>query len=178
MAETFDVLNDLVTQNVIQTYAIAGAVAAYNYIEPTVTDDFDILVSFDTTRFGLVSLGPILTALRAMGYTQFRNEGIVVEGWTVQFLPVASPLDVESLQNAEAVNVTLGGRTIPTRVLRPEYLVAEVGRPKDAARIAQFVEEQAVNMNLLNSVLERFHLTDAWMKLCYRLGIKTGDAAP
>jgi hypothetical protein len=96
----------------------------------------------------------------------------------VQFLPVASPLDVESLQNAEAVNVTLGGRTIPTRVLRPEYLVAEVGRPKDAARIAQFVEEQAVNMNLLNSVLERFHLTDAWMKLCYRLGIKTGDAAP
>jgi hypothetical protein len=80
MAETFDVLNDLVTQNVIQTYAIAGAVAAYNYIEPTVTDDFDILVSFDTTRFGLVSLGPILTALRAMGYTQFRNEGIVVEG--------------------------------------------------------------------------------------------------
>jgi hypothetical protein len=31
MAETFDVLNDLVTQNVIQTYAIAGAVAAYNY---------------------------------------------------------------------------------------------------------------------------------------------------
>jgi hypothetical protein len=129
MAETFDVLNDLVTQNVIQAYAIAGAVAAYNYIEPTVTDDIDIWVSFDTTSFGLVSLGPILAALRAMGYTQFRNQGIVVEGWTVQFLPVASPLDVESLQNAEAMNVTLGGRTIPTRVLRPEYLVAEVGRP-------------------------------------------------
>ena len=31
---------------VIGRYAIAGAVAAYNYIEPTLTEDLDILVSF------------------------------------------------------------------------------------------------------------------------------------
>jgi hypothetical protein len=35
MAETLTVLTKLVQDGIIDAYAIAGAVAAYNYIEPT-----------------------------------------------------------------------------------------------------------------------------------------------
>jgi hypothetical protein len=175
MQGTLGVLNRLVADGVINTYAIAGAVAAYTYIEPTVTDDLDIIVSLDTTgSSGLVVLTPILTALATMGYTQFRNEGIVVEGWTVQFLPVAKPLDAEALQSAEVVNITLGGQDFPTRVLRPEYLVAkalDVGRAKDNARIVQFIEEKAVDLAVLQDVLNRFGLVKAWERFCQRMGI-------
>ena len=61
--------------------------AAYNYIEPTVTEDVDILIAFDSgqhrPRSGLVNLGPILSYLREKGYSDFRNEGILIEGWAV-----------------------------------------------------------------------------------------------
>jgi hypothetical protein len=49
MKQTLDVINAMEADGVIGRYAIAGAVAAYNYIEPTVTEDVDILVSFDVT---------------------------------------------------------------------------------------------------------------------------------
>jgi hypothetical protein len=35
----------LAEQRVIKQYAIAGAVAALNYIQPTLTEDLDILIS-------------------------------------------------------------------------------------------------------------------------------------
>jgi hypothetical protein len=44
------VINTMEADGVIGRYAISGAVAAYNYIEPTVTDDLDILVSFKRIR--------------------------------------------------------------------------------------------------------------------------------
>jgi hypothetical protein len=66
-------------------------VAALNYIEPTVTEDLDILVSFDRERkSGLVTLGPIVGYLAEAGYQEWRNEGVLVGGWPVQFLPVAA----------------------------------------------------------------------------------------
>jgi hypothetical protein len=45
MRRTIEVITKLAEQGVIQQYAIAGAVAALNYIEPTLTEDLDILVS-------------------------------------------------------------------------------------------------------------------------------------
>jgi len=39
MKRTLEVINALEAERVIGRYAIAGAVAAYNYIEPTVTED-------------------------------------------------------------------------------------------------------------------------------------------
>ena len=52
MKQTLDVINRMEADGIIGRYAIAGAVAAYNYIEPTVTEDLDILVSFDQPVFG------------------------------------------------------------------------------------------------------------------------------
>ena len=57
MAETFTVLARLVEDKVIDAYAIAGAVAAYNYIEAAVTDDLDVLIAVEKTGdSGLLTL--------------------------------------------------------------------------------------------------------------------------
>ena len=48
MKQTLDVINRMEADGIIGRYAIAGAVAAYNYIEPAVTSDLDILVAFET----------------------------------------------------------------------------------------------------------------------------------
>jgi hypothetical protein len=39
MKQTLDVLNRMEVEGVIDRYAIGGAVGAYNYIEPAVTED-------------------------------------------------------------------------------------------------------------------------------------------
>jgi hypothetical protein len=139
MKQTVDVLNRLEADGIIGRYAIAGAVAAYNYIEPALTGDLDILISFAAvagqSQSRLVTLGPILSYLHTSGYSEFRREGILIEGWAVQFIPVASDLDAEALALAEDVEIQIGGNDGPvkSRVLRPEHLVAtalQVNRPR------------------------------------------------
>src|ERR1700722_10631977 len=139
MKQTLDVVNAMEADGVIGRYAIAGAVAAYNYVEPTVTEDVDILIAFDTSQHapqsGLDTLGPILSYLKDKGYSEFRKEGILIEGWAVQF-PVASDLDAEALAKADEVDLEIQASedAVKSRVLRPEYLVAtalRVGRSKD-----------------------------------------------
>jgi hypothetical protein len=128
MMQTLEVLNGMVSDGIISKYAVGGAVAAYNYVEATVTEDLDILVSLETAdhrrRSGLITLEPILTYLAAKGYTDFRKEGLIVEGWPVQFLPVADDLDAKALEAAEEVEVTISPEqgSVLTRVLRPEHI--------------------------------------------------------
>jgi hypothetical protein len=176
--DTFKVLNRMVADGIVGRYAVAGAVAALNYLEPTLTHDVDILISVEEARAlpktGLVTLEPIFAYLRAAGYSQFAGEGIVVEGWPIQFLPVASPLDAEGL--AQAINIEIetdeGALLVPT--LRPEHIVAtalSVGRSKDRVRIIQFLESEAVDLIALQSVLQRHKLMDEWRAFCVKTGI-------
>jgi hypothetical protein len=178
--ETLEVINAMEADGVIGRYAIAGAVAAYNYIEPAVTDDLDILISFDVAphraQSGLVTLAPIFDYLMARGYDEHRKEGLVIEGWPVQFLPVANDLEAEALAAAQEVeieiNETVG--SVRTRILRAEHIVAtslRIGRPRDFIRIAQFLEEDAVDVAALCAVLGRHALTEAWQSFCRRTGI-------
>jgi len=173
--DTVRVLNRMVAETVIDGYALAGAVAAYNYIEPTVTDDLDVLVAFGPSPAGLlVTLEPIIAWLRSAGHREFHHEGIIIEGWTVQFLPVAGPLDAEALEQAITIELDRGGQAAPARIVRAEHLVAkalEVGRPKDFTRVAQFLDEGAVDMARLNGVLERFGLVERWNAFRRRAGI-------
>lgn len=61
MAGTIQVLNRMVEDGIIQRYAIGGAVAALNYVEPRFTRDIDILITFqDVMPSRLVTLGPIV----------------------------------------------------------------------------------------------------------------------
>ena len=118
---TITVLNQMVEDGIIRRYAIGGAVAAMNYLEPALTEDVDVLISFDTqSPSGPVTLGPIVDWLGAKGYSEWRKEGLVVDGWPVQFLPVADPFGTEA--------------TISTWMLSAEHVVAtalKAGRPKD-----------------------------------------------
>jgi hypothetical protein len=105
-------------------------VAALNYIEPTLTDDLDVLISVDhladQPRSGLVSLEPIFGYLRKAGYREFKKEGVVIEGWPVQFLPVANDLDAESLAQAVEVEIAaeLSAPAMKVTMLRAEHVVA------------------------------------------------------
>lgn len=157
------------------SYAIGGAIAAYNYVEASATEDLDILVSFDKEEHrsvsGLVTLGPIVTYLFERGYTEFRAEGILVEGWPVQFLPVADELDAESLRDAAEIELVVNSQegAVRTRILQPEHIIAtalRTGRGKDRLRIMQFFDENAFEPEKLCDVLQRHELSDRWDAFC------------
>jgi len=178
--QAIDVINRMEADGIIGRYAICGAVAAYNYVEPALTDDLDILIAFESgqaqPQSGLVTLGPVLSYLKGKGYSEFQREAVLIEGRAVQFIPVANDLDAEALANAETVDVEINPAesSVKTRVLRPEYIVAialRVDRPKDRLRIIQFLDEEAVDIDILCDVLGRHGLADAWRTFCRRTGV-------
>jgi len=181
MKQTLDVINRMEADGIIGRYAIAGAVAAYNYVEPALTNDLDILVSFGTPateeKTDLISLQPVYSYLKKKGYHEHREEGIVIEGWPVQFLPVASQLDVEALAQAGDVDIEINKAegSVRTRILRPEHIVANalrVGRPQDFIRVTQFLQEHAVDLFILCALLDRHDLKREWRSFCQGAGIK------
>jgi hypothetical protein len=80
--QTLDALNAMEADGVIGRYAIAGAVAAYNYVEPAPTEDPDIIIAFEASPAkavsGLVSLEPIYAYLKQKGFATHRKEGILI----------------------------------------------------------------------------------------------------
>jgi len=179
MKRTLRVLNGMVRDGILESYAIAGAVAAFNYVEATLTEDLDVLVMLPgRSGSGLVVLTPLLGYLASRGYTEFEKEGLVIEGWPVQFLPVSDPLDAEALREAQSIDYRLDAlddSPEPLRVISAEHVVAmalRLGRPKDHIRVAQFLEQSAVDLVLLREVLRRHGLVAKWAAYCRRAGIE------
>lgn len=172
MRETIAVINQMETDGIVGRYAIGGAVAAFLYVEVAFTEDLDILVSFENQKgaSGLITLGPILKYLAEKGFSEFRKEGVVVHGWPVQFLPVASDLDEEGLREAVLTDLPVDAETkIQCRVLRAEHLMATalaVGRPKDYVRLTQFIEAGTFDPQYLCGVVERHGLGEKWRAFC------------
>ncbi len=178
LRKTIEVVARLAENKVIGSYAIAGAVAALNYIQPTLTEDLDILISidgFEKRPSGLLLLGPIEKALAAMGYAERTDLGYRVEGWPVQFLPVASVLDEEALAQAVEIDIaTADEASVKVRCLSAQHVVAialKLGRLKDLARIQSFLEQNAVDLKRLKDVLERHDLLYAWAQFCLKAAI-------
>ena len=159
MKNTFAVLNQMVKDAAIENYAVAGAVGAIFYVEPFSTQDIDVLVPDPDGR--VIAELPGWKYLNAHGYTEIRGEGIVVEDWPVQFLPVSNPLEHEAYLNAQ--DLDLDGMTV--RVVQAEHLVAmmlRVGRLKDLARIQMFLSQDAINSEVLEDILQRHNLDGKW----------------
>jgi hypothetical protein len=180
LRRTIEVIATLAEQGVIQQYAIAGAVAALNYIEPAFTEDLDILVSVADFehKSGLILLTPIEKALARLGYDQRTDAGILVEDWPVQFLPVASALDEEALKRAVELEID---SPLRARCLRAEHVVAiaiKLGRLKDLARVQAFLDQKAVDLGALGDVLERHHLMGNWLSFCAKAGIANPLRSP
>jgi hypothetical protein len=159
---TLAVINRLEGEGVIGRYAIGGAVGALFYLEPTDTADIDVFVTFRGMPGGaLISLAPIYDRLKQWGHAEHRKEGVVIEGWPVQFLPADDALGAEAL--AEAVETSLD--EVPTRVMTAEHLVAlalRAGRGKDFLRILAFIESGRLDAATLDAVLERHGLVEKW----------------
>ncbi len=150
----------MVKDGVIEQYAIGGAVAALFYIEPINTNDLDIFFHVKDPSAGLDILSPLYKYLSGLGY-KGKGEAIEIEGWPVQFLPIFSPLLEEAVGRAREVRF----RRTTTRVMQAEHLVAimlQTGRLKDQARIAQFIEHDAVDQKQLTDILARHGLIKKW----------------
>lgn len=157
--KTFTVLNQMVADGAIENYAVGRAIGAMFYVESFSTEDIDVFVPTQEDRL-IIEL-PGWDYLRARGYTEVEREGIVVEGWPVQFLPATTPLEREAYLNAQTLNVD----EVPVRVALPEHLVAimlKVGRPKDIARIKMFLSQDSVSLSALEDVLVRHGLSAEW----------------
>lgn len=125
LRETLAVLNEMEAAGVIGRYAICGAVAAFRYIEPAVTQDLDISVTLLNDQGSIVTFDPIRRFLNEKGLpAEWRAEGLVMGFWPVQFLTASDPLDSEAL--AEAQTIMFDG--VATRVWRAEHLMAKCPR--------------------------------------------------
>jgi hypothetical protein len=162
--QAFRVINQMVTDGVIESYAIGGATAAFFYIEPDTTFDVDIFcVLLGVEENALDMLAPIYDYLRRRGY-QPEDEAINIEGVAVQFLPVFNPLNEEAVQRAKDLDY----QGVPVRVMSPEHLVAimlQTGRAKDFVRVARFLEADAFDLDGLNETLKRHNLDKEWTAL-------------
>jgi len=156
----------MVADGVIEDYAVAGAIGAMFYVEPFSTEDLDVFVLTPENQVLLEIPG--LDYLKALGYTEWRKEGIVIEGWPVQFMPVANPLEREAYLNAQEKDV----EGTNARVVLPEHLVAimlKVGRLKDLARVEMFLTQKEVDIDALEDILQRHGLMDRWNQ--FRAGL-------
>jgi hypothetical protein len=132
MKQTIEVLNQLELDGVFGRYAIAGAIAATFYIEPLPTYDLDVFVLIKPAPGKLISLTPIYARLKELGFKP-HHEHVVIHGIPVQFIPVYNRLSEGAMSEARAVEYD----HIPTRVIRPEHLLAimlQTSRSKDLVR--------------------------------------------
>jgi hypothetical protein len=163
MQEALRVLNQLVSDGVIEAYAIGRAIGASFYIDALQTEDIDAFIFFPEPPSGLFLITPIYEALSAQGGV-IEREYVRFGSWPLQILTDATPLLTEAIQ--QAVDVTFHG--VQTRLFRAEHLCAvalQTGRVKDYARVSMFLERGAVDQDALAGLAERYELLDRLKKV-------------
>ena len=161
--ETIRVINQMSNDGVIENYALGGATAVIFYTEPIATEDIDIFVHIHRGQSTFMEFQPIFDYLRSKGYGM-KGEHFYVEGFPVQFLPTGKTLLDEAV--GEANEFQLSDKVV-VRVMTPEHLVAvmlDTGRLKDYLRIGLFLQHKAVNLEELQNILTKHHLTEKWQE--------------
>ena len=131
------------------------------YLEPISTYDLDIFVLFEDPPL-ILTLTPVYEFLRKRGHEP-EGDAVSIHGWPVQFLPAESPLLVEAVQQANAVEY----EGVPMRVMAAEHLMAialQTGRAKDFSRLLAFLESGVADYPRLHDILQRHGLVDAWSR--------------
>jgi hypothetical protein len=170
MERTIRVLNDMKRDLVIEEYAVGGAIAALFYVEPFETHDLDVFLILKPTEGPLVSLESVFRYLTGRGYSA-QAQDVLIEGVPVQFLVAGTSLVDEAIHDAS--NLKYGDE--PVRVMTPEHLLAmmvELGRPKDRARVALFLEECEFDRPRLSEILDRHQLKDRWSRILKEIGVE------
>lgn len=163
MKNTIEVINDLEKEGFIKDYAIGGAIGALRWVEPFFTKDLDILIVLyqEIREEDLVILTPIYEYLKNKGY-QWEGQWIIIEGVPVDFI-VADKLETEAIENARQTEYD----EVKVKVVTPEYLIAlflRAGRNKDIIKIEMLFNQTKVDMERLNSILDRYGLTEKFVK--------------
>ncbi len=156
-------INAMEADGIVDRYAIGGAVGATFYLEPVATLDVDIFISFQAQPGSLlISPEHVFKYLTGRG-ARIEGEYLIIADWPVQFLPPTGLLVEEALEEAVEVEV----EEIRTRVFTAEHLAAialQTGRPKDKARLLQFIESGALSSERFQNILERHTLAGSWRK--------------
>jgi len=175
MKGTLQVINQMVADGVIDGYVIGGAIAATYYLEPINTSDVGIFFHIAISASGLATLSPLYAYLRERGHEP-KDETIEIAGWPVQFLPIFNPLLEEAYQ--QALKITF--QAVPTQIMQTVHLMAimvQTGRPKDYARLLQFIEADAVDVSTLELVLARHDLSERWKEFLIKFGVTINKKA-
>ena len=161
--EVLGTINQMQADGIIDRYAIGGAVGATFYLEPIATLDVDIFVAFRPEPGKLlVSPQPLIDYLVARG-SRMEGEYLIIADWPVQFLLPPTPLAEEALSEAMPFDV----EGVLTHVFSAEHLACialELGRPKDKARLLQFIEAGVLDPARLEAILARHHLSENWQR--------------
>ena len=154
LADVLRAANELVAAELIEDWALGGALAAIYYVEPFTTYDADIF--FIPKGKELIAGVPAIYAhLQSRGW-QVEGEHLLIRGFPVQFL-VASGLTEEAVREAERIDY----EGVPAKVFRAEHIVAiaaSVGRAKDKARIELLLKQAGLDKTYLADVLQRHKL--------------------
>jgi hypothetical protein len=157
------IIEELQAGEIIGSYALGGAMAAAIYVDPFPTQDFDFFVHLLADVSDLDPLRPIIDHLGPLGYHPNGVE-FDIDGILVQFVPFTGKLAEEATEQANLVEIE--GVEVP--VLSPEYLVAvmlETNRSRDKLRAKMFLDQDAVDLDELNILIERFDLQEKWQSL-------------
>lgn len=160
MEKTLQVLNRLKAERVVSDYAIGGGIAVLFYMEPFATFDLDVFILLPEEAGLLVSLAPLYTWLGEHGYEP-RQEQVLIEGVPVQFIPAYNDLIRDGVRKA----VVKHYGEVQTFVMSPEYLIVimlQTGRPKDQARLVQFLDEADFSEERLSVILKKHRLYDTY----------------
>jgi len=155
LADVMRAANALAAAELIEDWALGGALAAIYYVEPFTTYDADIF--FVPVDKGLTAGIPAIYAfLQSQGW-QVEHEHLLIRGFPVQFL-AADGLTEEAVREAAPIDY----EGVPAKVFRAEHIIAiaaSVGRAKDTARIEQMLQQAEVDKSYLAGVLQRHKLT-------------------
>lgn len=156
MKNTLQIINGLLEKNIIEKYAIAGGMAQFYYIEPSVTYDLDLIVHVSGEEKTLNPLKGIYDWAKKNGY-KTEYEHIIIAGIPVQFILAYNDLIKEALENRDEV-VLFGEKTY---ILKAEYLMAimlQTNRLIDRERFVKFLTEADYNKELFQRILKDFNL--------------------
>lgn len=165
MKKTLQILNELVELKIINNYAIAGGMAQFYYIEPSVTYDLDLIVNLPVEENPLTPLTPLtkLYNWADKNNYQIENEHIIIGGIPVQFLLAYNELVNEALNNKIEIKLF----EEKTFILKPEYLMAimlQTGRLTDKERLIRFISQAEFDEIKFNDIIKRFDLLKKYLK--------------
>jgi hypothetical protein len=171
MEKVIQILNRMQADGVIEKYAIGGGIATVYYLEPYETDDIDVFLSpVLVGQSGLISLEPIYSYLEKLGYLPLK-EGVMIEGWLVQFVPAFASVQEEAIAQAAPVRY----EETHTLIFSAEHLAAELlrsGRPKDHARVIDLIELEQVDMRVFRDIIHRHGLAEKWKEFATRFDLE------